>query len=106
MRSHPAAPSTPRGAHLTGPLSRWPTRTWHRLPGGSARLAREAALVVLQCLALFLLLRTFVQSVRIHGESMEPTLHNGQLLLINKAAYWRRDAHTFLFGGPRRGDVV
>ncbi len=100
----PAA--TPRGAHPTDASSRWPTRTWHRLPAVSAPLAREVAVAALQCLALFLVLRTFVQSVRIDGESMAPTLHSGQHLLINKAAYWRRDAHAFLFGGPRRGDVV
>jgi signal peptidase I len=36
--------------------------------------------------------------VRGAGPSMLPTLEDGQLVLINRLAYWRRD--------PQRGDVV
>ncbi len=49
---------------------------------------------------------------------MEPTLHSGQYLLINKIGYARlpeplaallqRDgaANDYLFGGPQRGDII
>ncbi len=49
---------------------------------------------------------------------MEPGLHDGQYLLVNKAAYFKLDDltrfipfldasdETFLFQGPQRGDVV
>jgi signal peptidase I len=56
----------------------------------------------------------------VDGASMAPTLYPGQLLLVIQAAYWRidatplaytvpestRTARRYLFGGPRRGDVV
>jgi len=52
-----------------------------------------AAIVVL------LLLRTFVaEPVRVRGDSMEPTLPPGAVLVIDKATFHARD--------PHRGDVV
>src|SRR5207302_7009463 len=61
-----------------------------------------------------------VQSVHVEGESMRPGLQNGQLLLINRAAYFHLQGAAsaellpdpaqgitrFMFGGPKRGDVV
>jgi signal peptidase I len=74
---------------------------------------------------IFLLVRAVVQNFKVEGRSMEPTLHNGQYLVINKAVYWhldadlvdkvlpgavtdsaRRDGAVFLFGEPTRGDIV
>jgi signal peptidase I len=56
----------------------------------------------------------------VEGASMAPTLYQGQLLLVIRAAYWRLDetplarvlpqspdgSPRYLFAGPRRGDVV
>lgn len=39
-----------------------------------------------------------VQSLRIIGQSMEPTLDNGDTVLVNKTAYW--------FRGPQRYDMI
>ena len=40
----------------------------------------------------------FLTPVRGAGPSMLPTLQDGQLVLVNRLAYWQRD--------PQRGDVV
>jgi signal peptidase I len=75
---------------------------------------------------IFLLVRSVVQNFKVEGRSMEPTLHNGQYLLINKALYWHYDPNTlarlapgaeaasdgpiadskYLFTQPARGDVI
>jgi signal peptidase I len=76
---------------------------------------------------IFLLVRAVVQNFKVEGKSMEPTLHNGQYLVINKASYWhldrdllsyivpgaqaasdssRRDGPAWAFGEPQRGDIV
>lgn len=55
----------------------------------------ETALVVLVVLAL---VNTTTARFRIEGSSMEPSLHDGEYVLISKVSYW--------FGQPRRGDVV
>jgi signal peptidase I len=61
-----------------------------------------------------------VQAFYVEGSSMAPSLHNGQLLIVNKVAYLRLDetpiaqflsdgqtgAPHYVFGGPQRGDVV
>ncbi len=61
-----------------------------------------------------------VQAFYVDGSSMAPTLHNGQLVIVNKVAYWRLDESPlanvlsdgrtgtplYLFGGPHRGDII
>jgi signal peptidase I len=49
-------------------------------------------------LVLFLWFQAVFQSVVVNGASMETNLDQGQVVLINKAAYW--------FGGPKRGDII
>lgn len=49
-------------------------------------------------LAIFLAIRLAVQNFRVDGNSMLPTLHDGQYILVNKLAY--------AFGSPQRGDIV
>jgi len=61
--------------------------------------AREFLLIVLSALVIFLLVQIFfVGRAVVNGSSMEPNLHNGQRLLINKIAY--------AFSEPQRGDIV
>ena len=76
---------------------------------------------------IFLLVRAVVQNFKVEGKSMEPSLHNGQYLVINKAAYWhldrdllsyvvpgaqaasdstRRSDSAWVFGEPSRGDII
>jgi signal peptidase I len=83
---------------------------------------------VLETLALtallFALVSSALQTFKVDGRSMEPTLRNGQHLIINKAEYWKIDSNSLpslsgirenappteagtpVFGEPRRGDII
>jgi signal peptidase I len=90
--------------------------------GDSARsLVWEIIQTVLLTIAIFLAVRSVVQNFRVEGASMDPTLHTGQYLLINKVLYARadgtlldrivpdqtpQDIPNFIFGGPSRGDII
>ncbi|MEA2641550.1 MAG: signal peptidase [Chloroflexota bacterium] len=56
------------------------------------------ALLGLLCVVVVGGALAFLETFKIQGTAMEPTLHNNQTLLINRAA--------FRSGGPARGDVV
>lgn len=83
----------------------------------------EILQTVLLTLIIFAGVRSVVQNFKVDGASMEPTLHTGQYLLINKVAYLRLEgaslqlaeragvapqgpAGYYPFGGPERGDIV
>lgn len=59
---------------------------------------RELIETILLTLIVFMLIRSVVRNYKVEGFSMEPTLDNGQYLLVNKGAYW--------FGQPDLGDIV
>ena len=86
---------------------------------------REIAETVLLTLVIFLAVRAVVQNFKVEGSSMEPNLHSGQYLLVNKAVYFNLDVEwlrerlpslqqviprdrdvMYLFGAPQRGDVI
>ncbi len=83
---------------------------------------REVLETVLLTVMIFFLVKGLVANFRILGTSMEPNFHTDQLVLVNKAAYFHVDVNswlklipgvhpdsqniTWLFGGPKRGDVV
>lgn len=90
----------------------WPPEPWEddfpTRPGPAAELsrwdnakvlAREIIETVVLALLIFLLIRVVIQNFRIEGYSMEPNLHQGQYLIVNKAVY--RWLHP-----PQRGDIV
>jgi signal peptidase I len=80
----------------------------------------EILQAVLVAGVLVLVTRAFVQNFRVDGVSMLPTFEAGQALVVNRAAYFHLEGTPFegllptsaqgsvnyLFGGPRRGDVV
>ncbi len=86
------------------------------------RWGRELAETLILAFLIFLAVRSVVQNFRVEGASMEPTLQNGQYLLVNKAIYFRINLNTvhkflpfihpgsnpehYLFRGPRRGDII
>jgi len=86
------------------------------------RNVRELAETFVLALLIFLVVRAALQNFRVEGSSMDPSLHNGQYLIINKAIYTRINLDTFskfipfidpgdnpvryLFRAPQRGDVV
>lgn len=56
-------------------------------------------LTIIAAVAIALVLRTFVfRTAYTMSVSMEPTLHEGQILIISKISY--------LVGEPKRGDIV
>jgi signal peptidase I len=62
-------------------------------------LIRETLQVILLALVIFFAIHFMIQNFRIDGTSMEPNIHNGEYVIVNKTAYW--------FGhNPQRGDVI
>jgi signal peptidase I len=62
-------------------------------------LIRETLQVILLALVIFFAIHFMIQNFRIDGTSMEPNIHNGEYVIVNKTAYW--------FGhNPHRGDVI
>ena len=86
------------------------------------RVAWELVQTLVLAALIFLMVRGVAQNFRVEGPSMEPGLHNGQYLLVNKAVYFKLDlgelskyipfidggdhSSRFLFHGPERGDVI
>ena len=67
-------------------------------PTKRPHFVREIIETVVLTLLLFFVIHSAVQNFNVDGTSMEPTLHNGELILVNK---W-----TYLFHSPARGDVI
>jgi signal peptidase I len=61
-------------------------------------LALEIAETVFLTLLMFLIIRFAIQNFNIDGASMEPNLHNTELVLVDKWSY--------LFSPPARGDII
>lgn len=84
------------------------------------RVGRELAETAILALLIFFAVRAMVQNFKVEGSSMEPSMHNAQYLLVNKAIYYRLDlgrlddflpfipgdGERHLFRAPRRGDVI
>lgn len=65
---------------------------------GGRSLLREILETVLLTLILFLILNATTARFQVRGSSMEPTLHNGQYLVVSKVTLWLHP--------PERGDVI
>ncbi|MCX6023951.1 MAG: signal peptidase I, partial [Chloroflexi bacterium] len=91
-------------------------------PGRVRTVFRETVETILLALLIFISVRSVIQNFKVEGSSMEPNLHSGQYLLVNKAAYWGLDLSplaslisaqassdppvVYPFGAPNRGDVI
>src|SRR5437660_3213110 len=62
------------------------------------RLVREVIETVVLTILMFLVIRMAVQNFNVEGMSMEPNLHDKELILVDKWSY--------LFHAPARGDVI
>ncbi len=62
------------------------------------RLVREVIETIVLTLLMFLVIRFAVQNFYVDGMSMEPSLHNKELVLVDKWSY--------IFHPPARGDVI
>jgi signal peptidase I len=63
-----------------------------------SRLLRELVETILLTLLIFFGVRLAVQNFRVDGISMETTVHNSDLVLVNKVSY--------MLSSPSRGDIV
>ncbi len=75
----------------------------------------ETVEVLALALLMFLLVRSVAQNFVVEGGSMEPTFHDGEMLIVNKLAYRTFDVSWLPFtdkdnwrpfGAPQPGDVV
>ncbi len=69
------------------------------------RFGRELAQTLLIMGLLFVGTRALVQNFRVDGPSMQPTLHTGEFLWVNKVAYYSWNG-AYPLGGPHRGDIA
>ena len=77
--------------------------------------AAEALEVVALALLMFIAVRAVAQNFVVDGASMQPSFHNGELVIVNKLAYrsfdiswlpWTDETDWRPFGDPQPGDVV
>ena len=82
---------------------------------------RELAETLLLAVLIFLAVRASMQNFRVEGQSMQPSLDNGEYLIVNKLTYSQIDLSIFdwipffdsganpvhhLWATPDRGDVI
>jgi signal peptidase I len=79
----------PAGTEAVSPSSGWQT---------ARMVAREIIETVVLTLIIFFLIQTVIKNFRVVGTSMEPNLHDGQYLIIDKISYRLRP--------PERGEVI
>jgi signal peptidase I len=94
---HPSRDPDPMAEHSSGEVEEASSLSWMR----TVRLfLREIVLeTIAPAFVIALLINLFlVQSTYVHGQSMEPSLHSAQRLIVEKVSY---KLHT-----PRRGDIV
>jgi len=121
-QSSPTAGVQPRGGGGSAPdvsarVSTWRSRlSGGRLPNVAVELGQALVITGL----LIFGIRSILESFRVEGISMSPTFEGGQVLVINRAAYFHVEASplatvlpathqgsiSYVFGGPQRGDVV
>lgn len=86
------------------------------------RALRELVEAALLALFVFFVLQLSVQNFKVEGSSMEPTLSEGQYLLVNKLVYLRLDTSrlarfipfreatqqeaAYLLHPPQRGEII
>src|SRR5437588_12789964 len=66
--------------------------------GRRRSILRELVETAVLTIAIFLLVRVALQNFKVEGQSMEPNLHDGEYILVNKVDY--------MLHSPERGDVV
>jgi signal peptidase I len=91
-------------------------------PGSVRGVVKELLETAIFILLVFFIVRGIVQNFKIEGSSMEPSLHSGQYILVNKIVYFHFDINAPLrllpgqedlsprtvypFQQPQRGDVI
>ncbi len=68
-------------------------------------VVREIIETVVFVLLVFFIVRGLIQNFRIEGHSMDPTMHDQQYILVNKALYLHFDLNAPLRLLPGKGDL-
>lgn len=93
------------------------------VPAKRPSMLREIAETLLLALIIFIAVRAVVLNFRVDGKSMEPSLADNEMLLVNRNAYfaWDEDQWfgwmpgvdtgdnadpSYPFGKPERGDII
>jgi signal peptidase I len=66
--------------------------------GGLLKLIREVGETILIAGILFLVVNLVTARIRVEGSSMEPSLHDGEFVVINRLAY--------RWANPDRGEII
>ncbi|MEE9202428.1 MAG: signal peptidase I [Dehalococcoidia bacterium] len=69
------------------------------------RLLREVIQTLALALIIYAVIQVTVQTNEVYGSSMEPSLYQGQRLVVVKLVYLRLGERD-LFRSPERGDIV
>lgn len=88
----------------------------------ASSLIREIVETSLLAILVFLSVRASIQHYRVEGDSMDPSLENGEFLLVNSLVYSKVNLSKFadwvpfwdpgppdvrhVFHGPQRGDII
>ena len=65
---------------------------------GLTRFIIDVLETLVLSIVLFALINAVSARIRVDGYSMEPTLHSGEFVIVNKLAYW--------LGSPEQGDII
>ncbi len=104
-RSMPTEMPPVRDPEPSGARSTTATRGKAATGSATGEILETLAIAVI----LFFAMRLLVLPVKVEGTSMVPSLTQNQHLLVSRRAYthWDIGSHTwYLFGKPRRGDIV
>lgn len=118
----PSPGSSQNPADQTAPLEPGqPTITTTAAPKARSMI-REIAETLVLALLIFVLVRAVVLNFRVEGHSMDSSLHNNEMLLVNRNAYLTIDGDKWFgwipfvrtdpdevwrpFGIPERGDII
>ncbi len=88
-------------------------------PRRAAALVRELVETCLLAILVFLVVRGSFGTYQVEGHSMDPTLQDGEFLIVGQLTYAQVDTSTLsrfvpgldagkhdVFGGPGRGDII
>lgn len=109
-------PAPPPVLLLPAPAGAWANPL--AVPRGPA-LVRELVETCLLAILVFLCVRASFGTYQVEGHSMDPTLQDGEFLIVGQLTYarvdtsglsvllpWLGDGKHHIFGGPGRGDIV
>lgn len=89
---------TPSDSEILAPQAEQPQAEAPKQKSGFILWLRDFLETLVLAAIIFLVVNTLTSRYEVQSISMEPTLHEGQRLIVSKASYW--------FGEPQRGDVI